>query len=110
MFIIGYAVAIKIENRNIIITVKFDQEQWNYLYEYAIETCEDEDDYEAKDYFISEYTDHEIDFNLGKSGYMVKEIEKKYFSKGNAMIKFPFKIEFQTCFNPQSLSFDFISI
>ena len=82
----------------------FDDDAWHEIYNYAMESCEDFD--EQADFYF-EFLSLNIEFNVTN---WIAEIEKKYFSKGNKMSKFPFQAQFYVFYNPRSICFEILDV
>ena len=99
MNIEGEIISMREEEGNIWMNMVFDDDAWQEINDYVMESCENLD--EQADFYF-EFLSQNIEFNVTN---WILEIEKKYFSKGNKMTKFPFKAKFYVFYNPQSIFF-----
>ena len=104
MNIEGEMISVYERDEEFYMTMKVDEELWAALKDYAIDCCED---YDEHVYFHYEFLKNEIELNV--TSY-IKKIEKKYFSKGNKMTKFPFRVQCFLIYNPKNVCFDIVEI
>ena len=105
MNIEGEIISVREEEGNIWMNmIIVDKDAWREIYDYAMECCEDID--EQADFYF-EFLLQNIEFNVTS---WIAEIEKKYFSKGNKMSKFPFQEKFNVFYNPQSICFEILDV
>ena len=92
------------EEGDLYMNMIFDDDAWRDIKDYAMDCCEDFD--EQADFYF-EFLSQNIEFNVTN---WILEIEKKYFSKGNKMTKFPFKAQFHVFYNPRNVCFEIIDV
>ena len=98
---------IKVENRRgrLIMTMEVDPESMNEAREYVWWHCCQ--DYDEQIDFHYEFRENFVEFDVTN---WTKEIEEKYFSKGNKMIRFPFQAKVEAFYNVPQICFCILEV
>ena len=104
MNIDGEMISVEERNEELYMTMKVDEEIWDSVKEFAFDCCEN---YDEQIDFHYDFLKNEIELNV--TNY-IKKIEKNYFSKGNKMTKFPFRVQCFLIYNPKNVCFDIVEI
>ena len=92
------------DEKQIYMTMEFDQESWREVKSYAFDCCED---YDQQIDFHFEHLTPKIEFKVTN---FITDIHDNYFKKGDKMTKFPFKAIFYAFYCPLTISFHILAI